>query len=39
LRFETIHEETYRSHGFQIVYIEPGNLAERVAAIRSAITG
>ena len=39
LRFERIHEETYREHGFQIVFIEPGSLAERVAAIRSAITG
>ena len=24
LRFERIHEETYREHGFQIVFIEPG---------------
>ncbi len=37
LRFERIHEETYRGHGFQIVFIEPGKLADRVATIRSAI--
>jgi predicted ATPase len=39
LRFEKIHEATYREHGFQIVFIEAGNLADRVAAIRNAITG
>jgi predicted ATPase len=36
-RFERIHEETYRSFGFEIVSIEPGNLLERVAAIKAAI--
>ena len=24
LRFEKIHEETYRNHGFELLYIEPG---------------
>jgi predicted ATPase len=37
LRFERIHEETYRSFGFEIVSVEPGNLLERVAAIKAAI--
>jgi predicted ATPase len=37
LRFERIHEETYRSFGFEIVSVEPGNLLERVAAIKTAI--
>jgi predicted ATPase len=34
LRFEQIHEETYRTFGFEIVSIEPGSLADRVKAIR-----
>ncbi len=37
LRFEKIHEETYRSLGFELVSIEPGSLAERVGAIKAAI--
>jgi len=37
LRFERIHEETYRKFGFEIVPIEPGNLLDRVAAITTAI--
>jgi predicted ATPase len=37
LRFEQIHEETYRSLGFEIVSIEPGSLGERVKAIRLAL--
>jgi len=34
LRFERIHEETYRSFGFEIVSIAAGSVAERVAAIK-----
>ena len=34
LRFERIHEETYHRLGFEIAYVEPGSVAERVAAIR-----
>src|SRR5499425_3737642 len=30
LRFEKIHEETYRNFGFELVSIEPRSLAERV---------
>jgi len=37
LRFEQIHEETYRTFGFEIVSIEPGSLAERVKAIKVAL--
>ncbi len=37
LRFERIHEETYRNFGFEIVSIEPGNLLDRVAAIKGAL--
>ena len=37
LRFERIHEETYRRFGFELVYVEPGNLLERVDAIIAAI--
>ena len=38
VRFERIHEETYREFGFEIVSIEPGSVEERVAAIARAIT-
>jgi predicted ATPase len=34
LRFERIHEETYRSFGFEIVPVFGGSVAERVAAIK-----
>jgi predicted ATPase len=37
LRFERIHEETYRNFGFEIFSVEPGSVAERVAAIKAAI--
>lgn len=37
LRFERIHEETYQRFGFELVYVEPGNLLERVGAITAAI--
>lgn len=37
LRFERIHEETYRRFGFEIVFIEPGSLSERVAAIKAGL--
>jgi predicted ATPase len=37
LRFERIHEETYRKFGFEIVSIEPGSLLDRVAAIKGAL--
>ena len=37
LRFERIHEETYHRLGFDLVWIEPGDLLTRVAKIKSAI--
>ena len=37
LRFERIHEETYRDFGFEIVFIEPGSVSDRVAAIKAAL--
>ena len=37
LRFERIHEETYRNFGFGIVFVEPGTLPDRVAAIKAAL--
>ena len=37
LRFERIHEETYRRFGFEVVFVEPGSVLDRVAAIKAAI--
>jgi len=37
LRFEKIHEDTYRDYGFELVSIEPASLAERVGIIKAAI--
>ena len=37
VRFEKIHEETYRDFGFELVPVEPGSLAERVSLIKAAI--
>jgi predicted ATPase len=37
VRFEKIHEETYRDFGFELVSVEPGSLAERVNTIKAAI--
>lgn len=37
LRFEAIHEETYRELGFDLIPIEPASVAERVQAIQAAI--
>ena len=37
LRFEKIHQETYREWGFDLVYIRPGSVADRVAAIKAAL--
>jgi predicted ATPase len=36
-RFETVHEAIYRAHGFDLIFIEPGSVTERVAAIRRAL--
>jgi len=37
LRFERMHEEAYLSLGFELVYVEPGSVADRVSAITSAL--
>ena len=37
LRFERTHEETYRGLGFELVFVEPASVAERVNAIKAAI--
>jgi predicted ATPase len=37
LQFEKVHEDTYRSFGFEILDIEPGQVIERVHSIRAAI--
>jgi predicted ATPase len=37
VRFEKIHEETYRDFGFELVFVEPGSLAERVSIVKAAI--
>ena len=37
LRFERIHEETYRRLDFELVSIEPGPLLKRVQTIKAAI--
>ncbi|HUB52362.1 MAG TPA: AAA family ATPase [Terracidiphilus sp.] len=38
LRFERIHEEVYRAFGFGLVYIEPGGVSERAAAIKRTLS-
>jgi predicted ATPase len=37
LRFEKIHEETYRQFGFELIFIEPATVSERVSIIKEAI--
>ena len=37
VRFERIHEETYRDFGFELVSVEPRSLMERVSIIKAAI--
>ncbi len=37
LRFEQVHEETYRNFGFEFVSIAPGVLLDRVEAIKRSI--
>jgi predicted ATPase len=36
-RFEQLHEETYRSFGYEIVPVEPASVGDRVAAIKAAL--
>lgn len=37
MRFETVHEQTYRARGFEIVPVVAGSVLDRVAAIRKAL--
>ncbi len=37
LRFERVHEETYRNFGFEVFPVERGNLLDRVAVIKGAL--
>ncbi len=37
VRFEKIHEETYRDFGFELVPVEPESVVERVRVIKAAI--
>lgn len=37
IRFERIHEEMYRKYGFDIHWIEPGSLVERVDAVKRSV--
>ena len=37
VRFEEIHEGTYRKLGFELVSIEPGSVVERASAIKAFI--
>jgi predicted ATPase len=38
LRFEKIHEETYREYGFELIDIATGTIADRVSRIKSQLT-
>ncbi|WP_109488859.1 AAA family ATPase [Occallatibacter savannae] len=38
LRFEKVHEQIYRAHGFELVYVDKAPLQDRVAKVRSFIT-
>ena len=37
VRFEKIHEETYRELGFELVYVAPATVEARVSTIRAAV--
>jgi predicted ATPase len=37
VRFEKIHEETYRDFGFELISVKPGSVVERVSIIKAAI--
>ncbi|HWC16718.1 MAG TPA: AAA family ATPase [Terriglobales bacterium] len=37
LRFERIHEQTYGRFGFDLLFVEPGGLLDRVNAIKATI--
>ena len=37
LRFEIVHEETYRRFGFELISVEPASVMERVSFIKAAV--
>jgi len=37
LRFERIHEETYRDFGFEMISVEAASVAERVSILKAAV--
>jgi predicted ATPase len=37
VRFEKVHEDTYRDFGFELVPVEPGSVVERICLIKSAL--
>lgn len=37
LNFEKIHEDTYRNFGFELIFIPPGSVLERVNKIKAAL--
>lgn len=37
LRFEQLHEETYRRFGFELIAVEPASVADRVSMIKAAV--
>jgi predicted ATPase len=38
VRFEKIHEETYRGFGFELILVEPASVLDRVSVIKTAIS-
>jgi predicted ATPase len=38
LRFEKIHEDAYRQHGFELLFIEPASVLDRVSKVKSLTT-
>ena len=38
VRFEQIHEQTYRDLGFEIILIDPGSVSDRVKQIRHVLS-
>ena len=36
-RFETVHERTYRLHGFELILISAGSVLDRVTAIQGVV--
>ena len=38
LRFETIHEETYREHGFEMIFVSPASVLDRATQVKALVT-